>query len=210
VCCDERGLARFDVLRRQRNGLSLPLRLRETFWSWTGRTSADRGPQSDAGKHPPHGRQGVRLNEHLEHDCGLTGFQHACNMGLEGIVSKRLGSCYRSRRSPDWLTFKNPEAAAVRREAERIGGTADDHAHNADDQRPLHRQRPRRRTDEVQLAPRGSRLVQDAPSGLAGHPRRNMSELLPQPTGNPTQCEVTAGGQTIGRIALFSALRDHT
>ena len=31
-------------------------------------------------------------------------------MGLEGIVSKR--------HSPDWLMFKNPEAPAVRREAE--------------------------------------------------------------------------------------------
>src|SRR4051812_21250200 len=48
-------------------------------------------------------RHGVRLNEHLEHDCGLTVFEHACKMGLEGIVSKRLGSRYRSGRSPDWL-----------------------------------------------------------------------------------------------------------
>ena len=43
---------------------------------------------------------------------------HACKMGLEGIVSKRLGSRYRSGRSPDWLKFKNPEAPAVKREAE--------------------------------------------------------------------------------------------
>ena len=34
------------------------------------------------------------------------------------IVSKRLGSRYRSGRSSDWLKFKNPEAPAVRREAE--------------------------------------------------------------------------------------------
>jgi bifunctional non-homologous end joining protein LigD len=60
----------------------------------------------------------VRLNEHLEHDCGPTVFQHACKMGLEGIVSKRLGSRYRSGRSPDWLKFKNPEAPAVKRETE--------------------------------------------------------------------------------------------
>jgi ATP-dependent DNA ligase len=39
-------------------------------------------------------------------------------MGLEGIVSKRLGSRYRSGRSPDGLKFKNPEAPAVKREAE--------------------------------------------------------------------------------------------
>jgi bifunctional non-homologous end joining protein LigD len=67
-------------------------------------------------------RHGVRLNEHLEHDCGLTVFQHACKMGLEGIVSKRLGSRYRSGRSPDWLKLKNPAAPAVRREAEEDWG----------------------------------------------------------------------------------------
>jgi hypothetical protein len=33
-------------------------------------------------------------------------------------VSKRLGSRYRSGRSPDSLKFKNPEAPAVKREAE--------------------------------------------------------------------------------------------
>ena len=49
-------------------------------------------------------------------------FQHACKMGLEGIVSKWLGSTYRSGRSPDWLKFKNPEAPAVKREAEEDWG----------------------------------------------------------------------------------------
>jgi len=50
------------------------------------------------------------------------GFRHACKMGLEGIVSKRLGSYYRSGRTKDWLKFKNPEAPAVRREAEEEWG----------------------------------------------------------------------------------------
>jgi hypothetical protein len=35
-----------------------------------------------------------------------TVFAHACNMGLEGIVSKRKDSAYRSGRSPDWLKMK--------------------------------------------------------------------------------------------------------
>ena len=43
---------------------------------------------------------------------------HACKMGLEGIVSKRKDSAYRSGRSPDWLKMKNPACAAVTREAE--------------------------------------------------------------------------------------------
>jgi bifunctional non-homologous end joining protein LigD len=45
-------------------------------------------------------------------------FRHACKLGLEGIVSKRKDSPYRSGRSPDWLKFKNPDAPAVKREAE--------------------------------------------------------------------------------------------
>ena len=60
---------------------------------------------------------GLRLNEHLAHD-GESVFQHACKMGLEGIVSKRLGSCYRSGRSRHWIKSKNPAAPAVKREAE--------------------------------------------------------------------------------------------
>ena len=67
-------------------------------------------------------RSGVRLNEHLEHPEGAVVFQRACMMGLEGIVSKRLGSRYRSGRSPDWLKSKNPEAPAVKREAEEEWG----------------------------------------------------------------------------------------
>jgi bifunctional non-homologous end joining protein LigD len=65
---------------------------------------------------------GLQLNEHLEHEDGEVVFRHACKMGLEGIVSKRLGSRYRSGRSPDWLKFKNPEAPAVKREAEEEWG----------------------------------------------------------------------------------------
>jgi len=62
------------------------------------------------------------LNEHLEHPEGYVVFRHACQMGLEGIVSKRLGSRYRSGRSPDWLKSKNPNAPAVKREAEEDWG----------------------------------------------------------------------------------------
>jgi hypothetical protein len=37
-------------------------------------------------------------------------------LGCEGIVSKRLGSAYRSGRSPHWVKVKNPKAPAVTRE----------------------------------------------------------------------------------------------
>ena len=65
---------------------------------------------------------GLRFNEHIEHDDGELVFRHACKMGLEGIVSKRKGSPYRSGRSADWLKMKNPACEAVKREAEEDWG----------------------------------------------------------------------------------------
>jgi bifunctional non-homologous end joining protein LigD len=61
------------------------------------------------------------LNEHIDEPGDIV-FRHACKLGLEGIVSKRLGSPYRSGRSPDWLKMKNADAPAVKREAERRTG----------------------------------------------------------------------------------------
>jgi bifunctional non-homologous end joining protein LigD len=65
---------------------------------------------------------GLRFNEHMEEADGPLVFAHACKLGLEGIVSKRKDSRYRSGRSPDWIKSKNPEAPAVRREAEEEWG----------------------------------------------------------------------------------------
>jgi len=68
----------------------------------------------------------LRANESLESifefNPGDLVYQHACKLGLEGIVSKRLGSAYRSGRTSDWLKFKNPDAPAVKREAEEDWG----------------------------------------------------------------------------------------
>src|SRR5262245_18142329 len=64
---------------------------------------------------------GIQFNEHMEGD-GETVFHHACKLGLEGIVSKRKDSAYRSGRSPDWPKMKNSDAPAVKREAEEDWG----------------------------------------------------------------------------------------
>ena len=42
-------------------------------------------------------------------------FRHACKLGFEGIVSKRLAAPYRSGPSRDWLKVKNPDSPAMRR-----------------------------------------------------------------------------------------------
>jgi bifunctional non-homologous end joining protein LigD len=53
----------------------------------------------------------LRYSDHIEGN-GAQFFKEACKLGLEGIVSNRFG------RSPDWLKMKNPDAPAVKREAE--------------------------------------------------------------------------------------------
>jgi len=62
-------------------------------------------------------RAGIVLNVTFE-EPGDVVFRHACALGCEGIVSKRLGSRYRSGHSRDWIKSKNPAAPAVKREAE--------------------------------------------------------------------------------------------
>lgn len=62
-------------------------------------------------------KHAIRLNEHLADD-GAIVFDHACRMGLEGIVSKRIDAPYRSGPSKTWLKSKNPLSEAVRRERE--------------------------------------------------------------------------------------------
>jgi hypothetical protein len=64
------------------------------------------------------------LNEHFDDDGPLV-FDAACRLGCEGIVSKRLGSPYRSGRSSHWVKVKNPNAPAVKREAEEDWGRVD-------------------------------------------------------------------------------------
>jgi ATP-dependent DNA ligase len=123
VVCDENGLAVFERLRYQRGG-------RNVFLFAFDLLELD---GQDLRREPFETRKatlasllrgslpGLRLNEHLAHD-GESVFRHACKIGLEGIVSKRLGSRYRSGRSKDWLKFKNPDAPAVKREAEEDWG----------------------------------------------------------------------------------------
>jgi bifunctional non-homologous end joining protein LigD len=116
VACDDSGVASFELVRHQRangsvfhafdliefNGDDLrrdPLEVRKaTLRSMLAKV-------------------GLRFNKHIEGD-GPTVFAPACRLGLEGIVSKRKNSMYRSGRSPDWLKMKNANAPAVKREAE--------------------------------------------------------------------------------------------
>jgi bifunctional non-homologous end joining protein LigD len=55
-----------------------------------------------------HGADGVRFSEALAAE-GAIVFAQACKLGLEGIVSKRAGSRYRSGTSRNWLKVLNPK-----------------------------------------------------------------------------------------------------
>jgi bifunctional non-homologous end joining protein LigD len=53
------------------------------------------------------GADSIRFSEAMAAE-GAVVFAHACKLGLEGIVSKRAGSRYRSGTSRNWLKCLNP------------------------------------------------------------------------------------------------------
>jgi bifunctional non-homologous end joining protein LigD len=62
---------------------------------------------------------GILLNEHIAED-GATVFAHACRLGAEGIVSKRIDSTYQSGPCRVWIKVRNPASIAVQRERSEI------------------------------------------------------------------------------------------
>jgi bifunctional non-homologous end joining protein LigD len=57
------------------------------------------------------GQAGIHCSARRSRAAGELVFAKACAMGLEGIVSKRLGSPYSSGRCRSWLKIKNPAFA---------------------------------------------------------------------------------------------------
>ena len=119
IACDDNGLADFELIRRHRNHATAILcafDLLEIDGEDLRRVPIEQRKQRLARllRRPHHG---IVLNEHFDGD-GVTIFKHVCKLGCEGIVSKRLGSSYRSGRSTSWVKVKNPKAPAVKREAE--------------------------------------------------------------------------------------------
>jgi bifunctional non-homologous end joining protein LigD len=60
-------------------------------------------------------KAGILLNRHIAED-GPTVFAHACQLGAEGIVSKRVDGTYRSGPIRVWIKVRNPASIAVQRE----------------------------------------------------------------------------------------------
>src|SRR5262249_38088624 len=119
VCCGENDIPEFELLRQRRNQRSVFLFAFDLL-QLNGK---------DLRREPIEERKaqlerllqgaptGLQISEHAELEA-MTIFEHACRLGLEGIVSKRRGSRYESGRSGLWLKIKNPDSPAVRRLAE--------------------------------------------------------------------------------------------
>jgi bifunctional non-homologous end joining protein LigD len=60
-------------------------------------------------------KAGIPFNEHIAED-GPVVFTHACRLGAEGIVSKKVDSTYRSGPCRVWIKVRNPASIAVQRD----------------------------------------------------------------------------------------------
>jgi bifunctional non-homologous end joining protein LigD len=119
IVCDENGLAVFQLIRNFRRGNAAML----CAFDLIELNGEDLRPQPIEdrklalkrllGKAHP----GIGYNRHFDVE-GAIVFKNACKLGCEGIVSKRLGTPYKSGRVDHWLKIKNPAAPAVKREAE--------------------------------------------------------------------------------------------
>jgi bifunctional non-homologous end joining protein LigD len=119
IVCDENGLSVFDLIRNYRCSSSATLCAFDLL-ELNGQDLRDRPLEERKAVlkmllRPSH--PGIAYNRHFDVEGSIV-FHHACKLGCEGIVSKRLGSLYGAGRSADWIKVKNPKAPAVKREAE--------------------------------------------------------------------------------------------
>jgi ATP-dependent DNA ligase len=102
-------LCAFDVLAMDSEDLrDLPLSMRKTNLERLLRGRPD----------------GMFVNPFEAGSIGPDLFRAACNMGLEGLVSKRSDSKYRGGRSPNWIKVKNRSHPALARVREAFSEKA--------------------------------------------------------------------------------------
>ena len=118
IACDERGVAVFELIRYRRQDYAVTLSafdLLEIDGEDMRNAPIEQRKQVLA-RLLTRSYNGIALNAHYGGD-GAVIFKRACQLGHEGIVSKRLGSPYCSGRSDHWIKIKNPSAPAAKREA---------------------------------------------------------------------------------------------
>jgi bifunctional non-homologous end joining protein LigD len=123
IVCDQNGLSDFELIRRHgalASAIHCAFDLLELDGQDLRRLPIEERKRLLAkllkGSH-----SSIQLNAHYEED-GAIVYREACRLGCEGVVSKRLGSPYRSGRSAYCVKVKNAKAPGVRREAEEDWG----------------------------------------------------------------------------------------
>ena len=119
IACDANGLSVFDLLRYRRQDDAVTLCAFDLL-ELDGvdlRREAIEVRKRTLSRLLRHKHADISFNRHFDVE-GAIVYRHACALGCEGIVSKRLGSPYRSGRQDCWVKVKNRAAPAVRREAE--------------------------------------------------------------------------------------------
>ncbi len=118
IACDANGLSVFDLLRYRRQDDAVTL----CAFDLLELDGVDLRPEPIEVRKRTLSRllrrkhAGISFNRHFDVE-GAVVYRHACALGCEGIVSKRLGSPYRPGRQDCWVKVKNPTAPAVLREA---------------------------------------------------------------------------------------------
>jgi bifunctional non-homologous end joining protein LigD len=64
-------------------------------------------------------KAGILFNEHIAED-GAVVFAHACRLGAEGIVSKKVDGAYQAGPCRVWIKVRNPASIAVQRERSEL------------------------------------------------------------------------------------------
>jgi bifunctional non-homologous end joining protein LigD len=116
VCLDEKDVPSFDALHSRTAddtavALAFDLLMRDGNDFRRGPLAARKTALS---KLLIRSRGGIQYVEHAEGH-GEKMFEAVCALGLEGIVSKRLTSMYRSGPTKAWIKVKNPNAPAATR-----------------------------------------------------------------------------------------------
>jgi bifunctional non-homologous end joining protein LigD len=113
VACDDNGVPSFKLLRQKESALLYAFDLLELNGEdLRGEPIEIRkmGLQQLIGEDGP----GLMLSRAIE-EPPEAAFVQICALGLEGIVSKKIGSRYQSGRSLLWVKSRNPNAPAIKR-----------------------------------------------------------------------------------------------
>jgi ATP-dependent DNA ligase len=116
VCLDDQGVPQFDTLHsrtadQQAVACAFDLLMRDDD-DLRQRPLVER--KTALGKLLIRSRGGIQYVEHAEGH-GDKMFAAVCDLGLEGIVSKKLDAPYRSGPSKSWIKVKNPKTPAATR-----------------------------------------------------------------------------------------------